>query len=368
MMQAVESVVLVLGRRKPLLERAFGSLDGFRFVDVVAQSDTLADYERAADAIVARRPVVGVVATSESTMQLAGYLRTRYGLDGLQFEQSLVVTDKWHMTMAVRSAVLSPRTWLSGQFLHERPSGLPEVVVKPRASSSARGVRRLSYMDALDFLSSNDRLWVVAEAIDVEREFHCDGVVRDGSIAWMQSSEYDRPVLRSFGTRSTTVLDASDPLRDELSLFASAVISAIAIERGVFHLEIMYDGRRLVFGEIGFRPAGTGIAELILRVNEIDLWAEFLAAQLGTERAPDWTATDVRDVAGLIMARPGVNGEPPLDESAARSLPGVIGIGVGNIDRNTDPENMCEYEYLVFFDGVERSSVADLRRAVAGKG
>ncbi|NHB92805.1 hypothetical protein [Photorhabdus cinerea] len=38
-----------------------------------------------------------VVASSESNMAFAGFLRSRYGLSGLNYEQALCVTNKWRM-------------------------------------------------------------------------------------------------------------------------------------------------------------------------------------------------------------------------------------------------------------------------------
>ncbi|GAA3634515.1 hypothetical protein GCM10022223_61040 [Kineosporia mesophila] len=358
-------VAIVLGARKSGAVRAMSRFAGdYEFVDLpgdVTVTSIGPDLVDAVDAVAGRRPLAAVLASSESTMPAAAFLRGRYALPGLGPEQAALGTNKWLMRSALRGRVAAPQAWLSGAFLDLAASPVPEVVIKPLASSSARGVSRMPTPAARAFLRANRGLWLVEEALAVEREFHCDGVVHDGHVEWLLCSEYDRPVLRSFGTRTTTVLPTSSPFRAGLAHLAGEVLGGLGIGSAVFHLETLWAGETLYFGEIGLRPAGTGIAELLLRSSGADLWAAHVAAQLGHDPRGQGPVRAVPELSGLVMARPTQDGQPPLPRHEARRLPGVDGTADGNLPTGHQPSNMCEFEYLAFFENLSPGSVERLR-------
>lgn len=364
---------LVVGHPKRLADEAFaGFAEDFHFVNLSDVSDVSVESVSdgllaAVDRVMARQPFSAVVATSESTILTAGLLRSRYGLPGPRFDDALVVTNKWRMRSTLRAAVRSPRAWLSGEFLTvpESDGMQDDVVVKPLASSSARGVRRMDAAAARAWLAEDGGLWLVEQAIDVVREFHCDGAFTNGQVEWVEVSEYDRPVLVSHGTRTTTILSCGDALRDELVACASDVVRALAVPEGVFHMEFLYDGRELYFGEVGLRPAGTGIAELLHIATGAGLWSAFVAAQLGRTSVGFNPVRVAPELTGLVMARPSTSGIAPIPPDEARGLPGVVSIGEGNIGRGTTPGHMCEFEYLAFFSGLTAEAVARLRERIA---
>lgn len=363
---------LALATGKALYERARDQLaDGTEFIELTAGVDvpsfspeprTLA----AVDAVMARTPFQHVVATSESNMAFAGFLRSRYGLAGLSHEQSLVVTNKWRMKQAVRPVHRAAAGWLSGPFLEDGPRPA-EVVVKPLSASSARGVRRMPCAAALQALRATEELLLVEEAVDATAELHCDGVVRDGRLRWAVVSSYDRPVLGSDGCRASVHLVPGDPRVQAATDVARRVLPAVAGDRAVFHLEILQAGEELVFGEIALRPAGTGIAESIQRCFGADLWLEFVALQVGARpplRAPERAHGDL---SGVVLARPSAGGAP-LAAEEARRLPGVTGIGEGNLAPGEAPPHACSFRYLAFFDGLRAGELEALIAAIGGAG
>lgn len=364
--------ILVLGSDKALAVSAFTrcapagefiNLSAFSAASAQLPGPSLVDD---VDRVMATDPFCAIVATSESTMLAAGFLRSRYGFPGLTFDESMTVTNKWRMRSALRPHITSPEAWLSGQFLSSTAAGPESVVIKPLSSSSARGVRLMPTGAARDWLRRNGDLWLVEEAIPVEREFHCDGAFRDGRVEWVEMSEYDRPVLVSHGTRATSILRRDEPLRSELSRGVDRVVEALSIDAGVFHMEFLYTGQDLYFGEVGLRPAGTGIAELLHLTSGADLWAAFISSQLGEAGPAHKPVHEIHEVAGLVMARPSPAGQRPLARSNAAALPGVLATGDGNISAGAQPANMCEFEYLAFFDGLDRADVPRLLDAVSG--
>ncbi|MCM3263331.1 hypothetical protein M3765_04610 [Streptomyces thermoviolaceus] len=369
--------VLVLGRDKEWARRAMGLFsDTHEFVRLPARAEQSGrqpgpELLRAADELMARRPFAAVVATSESTMLAAGYLRSQYGLPGLGYEQSLLATNKWRMRNRLSSAVPSPRAWLSGRFLAggpDVPEGTHEVVVKPIASSASRDVRRMPAGQARTWLTEHEGLWLVEEAVDVRREFHCDGVFHDGTVSWMVISEYDRPALQTAGTWGTSFLPGDDPLRPRLTELAHRVMEELDAGHGVFHVEFLYDGTRLTFGEVGLRPAGAGWGELLRVTTGADIWGAFVAAQLGLEVLRFAPQRPPAERSGMLWARPNPDGSLPLPAADAGRLPGVVMIGEGNTARGAGPTNSCDFEYRLYYEGLSAEDTARLRAAVTAPG
>ncbi|MEU6611602.1 hypothetical protein ABZ922_42460 [Streptomyces shenzhenensis] len=372
-MSATKTRVLVLGRDKEWARRAMDEFsDTHEFVRI---DERARQWEKTpgpellshADELMAARPFAAVVATSESTMLAAGFLRSQYGLPGLGYEQTLPVTNKWRMRTRLAAVVPSPRAWLSGQFLAEEPergADLPEVVVKPIASSASRDVRRMPVAEARAWLADHAGLWLVEQAVAVRREFHCDGAFHNGRVSWMEVSEYDRPALQTTGTWGTSFLRRGDPLRPRLSDLAHRVVEALDAGDGVFHAEFLYDGADLYFGEIGMRPAGAGWGELLRVTTGADIWAAFVACQLGHDGLGFAQRRPPAETSGMLWARPNADGSLPLPASRARELPGVVLVGEGNMARGTDPANSCDFEYRAYYEGLTTEGAALLRAAV----
>jgi len=363
---------LVLATGKAIFARARQRFtDQVSFVDVVAGRDVPGftpdpGTVRAFDAIMARTPFRYVVATSESNMAFAGFLRSRYGLAGFDHEDSTVATNKWRMKQAVAGGIPVAAGWLSGDFLELR-SGRPEVVVvKPLSSSAARGVRRLPVADALEWLRSRDELFLVEQALPVTGELHCDGVVRDGELRLVVVSAYDRPVLRSFGTRASMHLPLDDPRVAPATEATRRVVRSLPHTDYVFHLELLQVGDELVFGEVGLRPAGTGIAESIERCFGVSLWSHFVGMQVGLPMPVEQVQRSHDGLlSGVIMGRPSEAGAPLGAEEAAR-LPGITGTGPGNLEPGAEPDSMCSYHYLAFFEDVSHAELRGLVDTIGG--
>lgn len=365
--------VLIIGHDKPEARRAInrhtGRLAFTPLSDVTAEDPTVPTPAllRDTDAAMHTRPFGAVVATSESTMLTAGFLRSHYGLPGPGYDASLVVTNKWRMRGVLAPAgACTPRAWLSGAYAELPEPPACDVVVKPLASQSARGVRRMTAAAARDWLRGRAELWLVEEAVDVVREYHCDGVLRAGLVDWSESSAYDRPTLQAHGSRTSTVLARTDPRRPELARAARAVAAQLPYPDGVFHMEFLDDGERLWFCEVGMRPVGAGIAGMLRMATGADLWAAFVDAQLGLDPGGHGPLRPVEDLTGLVLARPGPGRDSALHRDETARLPGVRGIGPGNLRRGQLPQDSCEFEYLAYFGGLTPDEAEALRDRVDG--
>ncbi|MEZ0090329.1 acetyl-CoA carboxylase biotin carboxylase subunit family protein [Streptacidiphilus sp. EB129] len=382
---------LVLRTEKPLFERARVR---FRtevdFIDLVESrspvlgaravrafapdGDTLA----VVDSVMAHTPFSYAVATSEQDLAFGGFLRTRYGLPGLSYDQAVRATNKARMKQTLGDVLPTAAFWLAGDFLELAEHGPvpPRVVIKPLSGSAGRGVRMLETAEALRFLGTADSLYLVEEAVDVDCELHCDGVVRDGELRFVQPSVYSEPLLRTIGGNCASYhLAPGDRRREAAVAAARKLVGAVDATDFVFHLELFESGGELLFGEIGLRPAGGGVAESIGRFYGVNLWEEHLRTQIGLpsglDAAPDPnTGTDPNSALdpnsgsrhrGVIGVSIHALRGRTLSDAQILELPGVVSVSPGSskVRQAAKDGSTSAFTHLVFFD---RESAAGARQ------
>jgi hypothetical protein len=306
------------------------------------------------DGIMARHPFDTVVASSEWNVAFGAFLRSRYDLPGLTYDQALAGTNKWLMKRRLAHALPSARCWLSGTFVEGVDDRPAEVVVKPLSGASSKGVRRLPASRAVELLRGTTELLLVEEALTVEEELHCDGVVRGGEILDVVPSLYTAPVLDSVGSNLASVhLPTTDRRHDEAVTAARRLLGAIGVTDFVFHLELLRSRGRLLFGEIGLRPAGGGVAESLASWYGLTVWGEFVRLQLGRMPAARSGARggheDYRGVLGLAADPSGRR--RMLDEDELRSVPGVVEVlpGVADAQRQAHAGSGSAFARLALF-------------------
>lgn len=361
--------VLMLGKRKEPAQRAlinhYPWIKPF-YLSEVYPSLQIEPGRRLADSIddlMISWRFDGVVATSESTMSSAGFLRSRYGWPGLTYDEVVPVTNKWRMRNALDGAVLQPRSWLSTEF--SRLANYPDtVVLKPLESSSARNVRTMPAEQAKAWLVSNPSLWLVEEALVAERELHCDGIITDEEISVSEVSQYDCPVIRATGTRYSVIVPSSDPIRQAVLRATQKIVHRLRVKQAVFHIEFLETSDGLHLVEIALRPGGTGIARMLELAGNISLWRAFIASQLDLDPPPPSKYHAVRDLAGVIVARPSKTGKPPSSRRWIDKLEGIIATEAGNYEGSQPPPTICHYSYLAFFEGIDQSRLNFLKRVI----
>ncbi|MEK9499321.1 hypothetical protein V2H77_23265 [Photorhabdus sp. P32] len=279
---------LILDTHKTMLEQSINQHQDIDYIRVsepqvyfAPQEETLAKI----DNIMNQTPFHYVVASSESNMAFAGFLRSRYGLPGLNYEQALCVTNKWRMRKCLEDELPAPRCWLSGHFYNNfaqcTQGAATHFIIKPLSSSSCQNVERLTVDQLYQKLTYLDTLMLIEEEIDIEEEFHLDGIVNLSEISVACLSCYSLPILSARGqTRASIHLPSSHSMFSIAYSMAQRAIAKLALKQGVFHMEVYRRGERLIFGEIGLRPPGVGVAESLLRFTGVDLWQAFVNSQL----------------------------------------------------------------------------------------
>jgi L-amino acid ligase C-terminal domain 2 len=134
---------------------------------------------------------------------------------------------------------------------------------------------------------------VVEKYVELEAEYHCDGIVHDGAVVFAAPSRYVHPMLGC-----PAALNASYSLprehfdRNAIMDLHARTVRAFGLQSGVTHMEFLKTRDGLLAGEITCRPGGGGIPHAIRLKYGVDIWQAFRETSLGlaptvrlTERA-----------------------------------------------------------------------------------
>lgn len=287
--------------------------DGDRLrLELVRWSEPAA-VERAAAALHAETPFVGVAALDETLITLAGAIRERLGLAGMDEAQTERFRDKRLMKEVVGAAgVRVPeharcenRAAVEAVLArHDR------IVVKPFDGLGSRGVEFIDDLAGLDawYAATRDPRAFQAEEYVEGTLYHVNAVVLDGRAVLTASAPYLPGMANiDFATGAPFVSVLLEPcaLRDRLTTHSDAVIAALGMANGVTHLECFVTASdEIIFCEIGARPGGGGIVYMIELQHDVHFGRAlmFLEAGMGN-LLPIPDQADRPGVAGLIGFR-----------------------------------------------------------------
>jgi hypothetical protein len=225
----------------------------------------------------------------EPTMLLAARLREAIGVPGMTVAQTLPFRDKGIMKDVLEAAgIRTPRSVRTTSAAGCRDAaerlGYP-LIIKPIAGAGSLDTYRIENHAELE--AALPRLGHVAE-VSVEEfidgdEFTFDTVCAGGQIAFHNICLYKpRPLVgKQVEWISPQVIAFRDPGLPELvsgNAMGVAVIEALGFTSGFTHMEWYRTGDGdVVFGEIGARPPGGRLTDLMNFSCDIDLfagWAE----------------------------------------------------------------------------------------------
>ncbi|QDQ15003.1 ATP-grasp domain-containing protein [Streptomyces spectabilis] len=354
--------VLLLNSDKPEVLRALADRPDLRirvitrktYADLYAGHETafvdsfedLSQVERAAYELARGGPFDHVVAATEKSVVPAGLIRSLLGLRGPTFDQSLWAAHKHAMKTRLRSEGLPVADFEQTTTVDAIPGaarriGWP-VLVKPVFGSGAKCTYRLDSQrdfDARRDAGGFDNLTARRVPIQVERlvrflrEYHCDGVVRDGRVVVSAVSRYATPPLETPSLyNSSRFTDPESPFAEEIVALHARVVEALRLSDGVTHMEVFETAGGPVIGEVAIRPGGLGISRMWWHAHGIDLWEEFVRASLAEPSAPALRPQRDRVVGRMQLPA----GKGVLEQALA--LPGVIEAlppersGTGNVE------------------------------------
>jgi ATP-grasp domain len=213
--------------------------------------------------------------------------RQALGLPGLHGEAARDFRDKDRMKRVLRAAgVPVARSALVHSLAEARTFaelvGYP-LVVKPPEGLGARATWRVADEAALDAalqrLSPSATRPVQAEEFVVGEEFTMETVMIGGQPVWRSWSRYHPTPLQvlEHGWMQYTVLlprEVDDPRFTRFFATNLAALRALGLHDGISHMEwfLRPDGTAMV-SEVGARPPGAKIMDLMSLAHDSDLWA-----------------------------------------------------------------------------------------------
>jgi hypothetical protein len=225
----------------------------------------------------------------EPYMLLAARLRESFGLPGLTVEQTVPFRDKERMKQVLDAAgIRTPwhvraRTVADVWDAAER-IGYP-IIVKPIAGAGSADTYRIGSAaeldDVLPLLRHVPEV-SVEEFVEAE-EFTFDTICRDGEILvdhvmWYRPRPLEMRTHEWVSPTSISLRDLSVPHVAGGQTMGRAVLAALGFRTGFTHMEWYRkaDGE-VVFGEIGARPPGARVVDLLNYATDGDAyvaWAE----------------------------------------------------------------------------------------------
>ncbi|TDR80581.1 ATP-grasp domain-containing protein [Paludibacterium purpuratum] len=220
-----------------------------------------------------------VISLSEYELLDAAHVRQVLGVPGDSPQQVLTVRDKLQMKARVAAAglpvplAMSLEDWQAGCAL----SWHGRIVLKPVDGASSENV--LIFDDEQSMRAYLVRHPLPHGQFEIEQFIdagilHFDGLVVDGEVVLLVASQYIGSCLGY--ARGHALGSIQRPTAPGEAGWVAAVIRALAIEHGAFHLEAFAGEVQPIFLEIGHRVGGAEVAETVRLHTGIDLHQAWL--------------------------------------------------------------------------------------------
>jgi len=238
-----------------------------------------------------------VLAPFELSVPAAGYLRSCFGLPGMDFETANRFTNKYLMKRrAVEAGIAVTDFRIAYSLADVSPTaeqlGWP-VVIKPVLGGgtldvtildSADSLARFAASPAAESLKRIDIPLIVEKYVEVEAEYNCNGVIHHGEVVFAAALKYPYPMLGCpTGLNASYTLPPDHPDLPGILDLHERTVRAFGLTSGVTHMEILKSRQGLLAGEIACRPPGGGIPGGVRLGYGVDIWRAFRETSLGLE-------------------------------------------------------------------------------------
>ncbi|MDI6104304.1 histidinol dehydrogenase [Actinoplanes sp. NEAU-A12] len=296
-------------------------------VDYAEMVDDVVNIERIHGALarMAIPDLVGLLNIDEWSLVASSYVAQQFGLPAMDPDVAMRFRDKYLQKRRLHEAgVPTSRVELIPDICGpDVPAAVERfgypAVLKPLAGAGAALTYRVDSESDLSELieraasDSYGRRTYLIEEFQAGDEWHIDGYVRDGELAFFSVARFDEPIIQVHHG-SAMASRSFDPDTDKwayelVGKLASDALKALGLRDSVFHLEAFHrpDGQ-LIFGECAARPGGAMIDESVHVKFGVDLIEAAIAF-----------ATGDHDALPKPTVRPGVVGFTYLP-----SKPGLI--------------------------------------------
>lgn len=211
-----------------------------------------------------------IYANIEWAVEICGYLRKKYKIDGLALDACLKTRDKYLMKKEVekrgiRTAKVELLNCYDDIVEFARKNEYP-IVLKPRKGAATQNTFVIKSENELGeiYTKIEDAIdSYIVESFNKGEEYHCDSVIVDGKVIFSSVSKYysnlidtintDVPVSGVVFPESCNNLDVVRKIKE----MNEKVIDALKIDRSICHLEVFVtENNECIFGEIASRIGG----------------------------------------------------------------------------------------------------------------
>ncbi len=225
-----------------------------------------------------------LVSMSEFDIISSAKLREILSIPGMNLESAKAFRDKFYMKEILEKAQIKvPRNKIvesREDILHFAKDFNFPLVLKPRFGASSKGVKILNTYQEIEACE-------IPEDPEIEEfiegsVYHTDGLVRDGEIVILKSSEYLNncySYLQGNPLGSIMINDQED--NQKIKKFTSKVIKSLGLKTGAFHLEFFKNQDEITFLEIGARIGGADVPFLFKEVLKFDIMRQWFRLEVG---------------------------------------------------------------------------------------
>ena len=241
--------------------------------------------------------ITHIITPSERTLQAGAYIRALLDLPGIPFKTANVMSNKYAMKQALKAAGLPVTPFRLLLDLADLPKvavGMKwPIAVKPVLGTGSIDIAILKNLTHFEeFYQSaastahraRTKPLILEEEIDYLWEFHCDGIVSDGSVIFAQPGRFFEPLLGSIGNPNGSWAIPPDSA-DWVAIceLHRSTVATTGLRDGITHMEGYRTTSGYLIGEISCRPGGGPITDLVLAQQGVDLWNAFIQLSLGED-------------------------------------------------------------------------------------
>ena len=262
-------VVIVDRKRKIDITVLHRHYDRILIVSDIQRRD---EVEKAFAGILETKQVRAVYGTYEAVVELAGYLRGKFNIPGMNYTETLQVRNKYIMKQtALKHGIATAKCKLAKSLVDVcafiKENRYP-IIIKPVSGFGTRCTYRVNtFKDFFFFrvikMLVRHREFIVENFIDGE-EYHCDSVVLNGKVMFASVGKNlfnNLDTVRNGKPKGSIAFPAycdSDEIIREIKHFNERLICCYDIKNAVCHMEVFVTREgKIYLGEIAARIGGS---------------------------------------------------------------------------------------------------------------
>ncbi|PFL25305.1 hypothetical protein COJ07_01090 [Bacillus cereus] len=244
--------------------------------------------------------IKAIYATFENFVEVAGYLRTRFNIQGLNEEDSLNVRNKFLMKKVAEKHNIKCAAveMIKGKESIEKfieNYGFP-IIIKPIDGAGTKLTYKIDDVAKLEevckLISLYDKKglysgnYIIEEFVYGE-EYECDSIVQNGEVIFSTVGKYLTNLINTVNSETAlgviTYPDKSnDDIVEKIKEFNKKVVKSFNCENTITHLEVFIDkDGEVIFSELAARiGGGPVIGNNIKSIYNVNIYESFVDLEI----------------------------------------------------------------------------------------